>query len=200
MAVRAIATEPKCKLCKNPKRSEIDGLLELRSNAGKLEDGRRATFTVIQPIIEALGVENLTLDNVKNHWKKHCSTVGADTAISMNEAASTAIALLDSGGEMADVDVSLRRMFTIGMAELEAKVANGEKSGIGVDLLVKLSDAITRRKTQDAAASLIVGLGTALVGAISGGKVKPIEAGDDQSSPDVIEDAEYAELDREAFA
>ena len=77
MAVLKIASVGRCKLCKHPKRDEIDAWLEKRSN-GEVVDGNRVNLEYALARLAELGVENPTEDNVKNHWKKHCEKVADD--------------------------------------------------------------------------------------------------------------------------
>lgn len=170
MAVRAIKDERRCKLCRNDHRSEIDELLELRSNAGKLPepDGRRATLEVVLEKLIAWGIDNPTKENVTGHFKNHCQVIGDGTMEKVDEAVTTALATLQAGGKI-DPDSALDRIVMLGMAEIEAKVANGQLSGIPPDLVLKAIQVKTQRGASEAQSDLLRAVGGGIAAAIAGG-------------------------------
>lgn len=193
VAVRAIKDERRCKLCRNEHRAEIDALLELRSNAGKLPepDGRRATLGVVLEQLIAWGVENPTKENITGHFKNHCQLVGAETMAAVDNAVTTALATLEAGGKI-DPDTALDRIVLLGMAEIEAKVANGQLSGIPPDLVIKAIQVKTQRGASDAQSELLRAVGHGIAGAIAGG-MRPVSPPPRAVEGEVIEDAEYTE-------
>jgi hypothetical protein len=158
MAVRQIRSEQRCKICASPDRAEIDSLLELRSTLGKLEDGTRVNGDYVLKRMGELGIRNPTIDNIKLHWKNHCEVVDDALAEQLEGAAGRALEALDSGGTV-DADAALDRIVAVGMAELEEKIRNGQKTGIGVDHIMKAIDSKTRRGHSEAQSELLRSLG-----------------------------------------
>lgn len=183
MPVRAIKDERRCKICRSEKRTQIDALLELRSNAGRDENDVRVTAVYVTERMKEWGIANPTLENIKIHWQKHCEVVSDEMAANLDAAVLRAV----MAGEQVDVDTALRTMYTIGFTELTEKVKNGQKSGIGPDLLVKISDAITRRKTSDAQSELLNAVGGGIRAALAGRRAPELE--------EATIDAEFVEVD-----
>lgn len=151
MAVRAIKTEPKCKLCRHPQRTEIDGLLELRSNLTRDPVTRKLIWT--SPIVLAQlgewGVENPTEENIKLHWKKHCEKVSGESVEEDNEAALAAIKNLQDGGVHADTDENLRMVGSVWRAQFDAKIAKGEIPAVSTEHMLKAAAELTRRASSE---------------------------------------------------
>jgi len=165
MAVLALKTEPKCKLCTHPARAEIDALIERRSNRETMEDGTRVNIEYIIAEFEKMGVVNPTGDNVKNHWLKHCSRTSETTVVATQKAASEALIKILSGEVTVDVNRDLDRLWAIGLAEIEARIATGERSGITPDVLLRVAQEKTRRAHNETQSELLNMLGTGLAAA-----------------------------------
>lgn len=179
MPVRQVKFDARCKICNSPARAEIEELIDRRVRGEKADDGSRITVKTIVEAMKTWGFENPNDDNVKLHTKNHIEIVDTEAEAAIDEAIQTTIAMLNDGSSFADVDQSLRRLFTIGMAEMEAKITAGQKSGIGPDLLVKISDAITRRKQSDAQSELLRMVGGGIAAAIESRQVAQITTGDE---------------------
>lgn len=196
MTVRAIKTEPKCKLCQHPKRAEIDGWIERRSNHEIDDSGNRINGEYVLRELKELGVVNPTIENVALHFRKHCEKVDSGTAaaleIAATEAASTVLAILRGDTEKRDLDTDLDVLWAIGIAEIEARVARGERTGITPDLMMKIAAEKNRRAHNETQADLL----GALVGGIGhalSGQARQLETGRFEKA-DIITDAEYAEI------
>lgn len=187
MAVRQIRDEKRCKICASPDRSEIDSLLELRSKGGKLDDVRVNGDYVLKRMGE-LGIRNPTVDNIKLHWKNHCEMVDDALGEQLDGAAERALAALEAG-ETVNPDAVLQRVLALGAAELEEKARNGQKTGIGIDHILKAVDSMTRRSTSQSQNELLRELG----GGISLVFKKAIGQAPEQL-PEAVEDAEFEEV------
>lgn len=174
MAVLAIKTETKCKLCVHTHRPEIDAWIERRSNREVDTDGVRINLEYVLEKMRGLGVENPTEENVKNHWQKHCARTADTTVVATKTAAAEALIKILSGEVTVDVNRDLDRLWAIGLAEIEARIAAGERSGITPDVLLRVAQEKTRRAHNETQADLL----TALTGGIAAAfrPVKEIDA------------------------
>ena len=93
MAVLQIASNQRCKLCKSPRRLEMDALLEMRSNGESDKAGNRVNFEYVAAQYAAWHADaakpadrKLTEENVKGHWKNHCEKVTPEEAGALAEA------------------------------------------------------------------------------------------------------------------
>lgn len=175
MAVLVIKSEPKCKLCQHPRRVEIDELLELRADRARDKDGNftHTTDQVIAMLRADFEVENPTLDNLKIHWRKHCARTQATTAVAAQEAAADKLIQILTGEVKVDVDTDLDRLWAIGLAEIEARISRGERSGITPDLMVRIAQEKGRRQHNEVTHELLTAL-TGGIGQALGQGVKQI--------------------------
>jgi hypothetical protein len=176
--VLAIRTEVKCKFCAHPARDQIDLVLERRAQGEPAPDGEPFTLRKLYPILEKLGVENPTKENVHNHWTKHCRRITqaeydqatVDTGLEAAETDERVRALVSEilGEEYFDnpkpitPDQSLELIRALGTYELVERARKGQNIGVTVDQLLKSIDGATRRKSSDAANELLRGLGQAI--------------------------------------
>lgn len=161
MPVRVLKHEPRCKLCAHPLRTEIDALLEQRSLSLKDEAGERINAVYVIAKLAAMEVVNPTKENLTVHWMKHCERItGAQVAVDVS-AAAAALDAVDAQGAALSVDIegNLRRLFALGIAEVEEKIKLGQRSGVTVDHLMKISDALLRRGQNEAQSELLKALG-----------------------------------------
>jgi hypothetical protein len=189
MPVVPIKTELRCKICKSDFRTEIDALLEQRSNRESDEQGNRINLQYVQEKMIEYGVKNPTLDNVNAHWKNHCEVGSAEAITAAQSAQLDALEELLAGGEHANLDEALRTIVTLGVAGFREKVAKG-MNPITVDHVLKAAAELTRRShneaQQDLLTSLIGGIGQAL----GPGKMpKQIEGAEVIDAPDYAEEA-----------
>lgn len=189
MAVRQIKSNPRCKLCATQYRAEIDALLEMRSLGQETEQGERVTLDFVLSAAAAWGVSNPTKDNVTGHFKNHCQMVDDDVVDLINAEQSQALALLEAGDKV-DPDVALDRIVALGMAEIEAKVKSGQKTGIPPDLVLKAIQVKTQRKSSEAQSTLLQALGQGIAAHMGGGGV--VGAGEVHEIEEPIE-AEFTE-------
>lgn len=184
MAVLAIKTEPKCKLCQHPERAAIDALIEQRANREKDADGNQINLEYVLARLIEWGVVNPNEDNIKIHWRRHCQRQTDQAVVAAIDAQLGAAQKLLEGGEHADVDDTLRTILTLGRADLEARVARGERV-ITVDHMLKAVAELTRRDhnqaQQDLLGALTMGIGAALgpakpVKELAGAEVVEVEA------------------------
>lgn len=172
MAVLAIKSEPRCKLCQSPERAAIDALLEQRSNGESDDQGNRINLAYVLRQFAAWGVANPNEDNVKVHWRKHCQKNTSQVVAAANEqAAEAVIKILRGEGDPVDVNADLDKLWAVGMAELDARIARGERSGLTPDMLLKIAAEKSRRshnETQDSLLhALVGGIGASLQQAAS---------------------------------
>lgn len=166
MAVLAIKTEPKCKLCRHPNRAEIDTLLERRSKGERDENGRRFNAEYVCEILGTWGVANPNLENLRSHWKKHCEIVSAEeaeeVATQLTELNQEMLAILDESDGTVDAD--LKAIFKLGMKRLRGRVLRGEDPGVSLDHQLKASAELTKRAHNESTRELLgqLGMGVAL--------------------------------------
>ncbi len=201
MAVLASKSEPLCKLCKHPKRAEIDAILELRSNYTRgddLPDGKKGPLLwTAEKVIEQLvewGVHNPHIGNLKVHWKRHCTVVSEQSIIQAQSATLVKLDELRSGGRHADPDEVLRLIITVFNEELLEKIARGDRSGVTGDLAMKAQAELTKRQHSETQNELLTLFGQATASAIKAiadpRAVRQIEGAE-------VIDAEYVEVEVE---
>ncbi len=165
MAVVPTKTELRCKLCTSDFRTEIDALLEKRSNREFDEAGNRINEQYVMERCIEYGITNPTSDNLKNHWAKHCEVGTAEAVTAAQTAQLDALEAILAGGDHANLDEALRTIVTLGVAGFREKVAKG-MNPITVDHVLKAAAELTRRShneaQQDLLESLIGGIGEAL--------------------------------------
>jgi hypothetical protein len=170
--VLAAKTVPSCKLCKHPRRAEIDALLEKRSNKIRDPKTKQLLFTaeiLKKRFAEEFGVVNPTDENLQVHWKKHCEVV---TQAEVNEVED---ALSELNQEMLDiidgsdgtVDNDLRVVFKLGMKRIRGRVLRGEDPGVSVDHALKASAELTKRQDNEAKHELLQALTGGIATALS---------------------------------
>jgi hypothetical protein len=173
VAVLAIQSAPRCKLCQHAKRSEIDALLERRSNGESDETGR---FN-LQRILDILGspefdVTNPTKENVTVHWRKHCEKVEQGQVDEMQEKkqelSTRALAMceaefgVDWQDRVLSNDEYLIFVRICAQYDLSQKILAGEKTGATIDHGIKSVGESTKRKSNEALDEIRKGMGQAL--------------------------------------
>jgi hypothetical protein len=190
MAVLALVTERRCKICTFPHRDQIDQLLELRSKREQDADGRNVNLDYVLEKAAELGLPNPTAENVKTHWRRHCKSVDEVTKEAVNEAVSAAFRELAS--EFADegpldADNFPDRMLRIFEIEMQRKLGEGEGLPITLDQAAKLIDVKTRRRHNDSVNLLLSGMAAGLTKALDLGP-KPLEI-----EAEIVEEGEVVE-------
>lgn len=206
MAVIALKTEQRCKLCTHPQRPLIDSLLEQRSDRSKDSTGTLVNGEYVQEKLKELGVPNPTRENMSVHWRKHCQKVTGQTGEEMGEEQAQALeellAILDSDEYPDTMDGSLQRLFALGMAEIGLRIRRGLPSGISPDQLKWVAGELTRRHHNETQADLLQALAdgmghaeiTAVKVTVSSKPEVPADAGTPALSESVI-DGEWTEAD-----
>lgn len=171
MAVQAIKSEQKCKLCRHDRRAEIDVLLEQRSLRQKTEDGQVVNLAYVLEQLASFGVANPTAENVKTHWKKHCRQI-SDAKAEEEQARRDELIEKILSGEIpyADIDESMRLMFTLGVEEIKERARRGERTGITIDHLDKFANTLTKRRHNEKTEEMMQALGGAVAMAIGGAR------------------------------
>lgn len=190
--VTVLIQEPKCKICGSADRDEIDALLLLRSDRAKDSAGVAVTTEYVVRRCVALGVVNPNKANLTTHWKRHCDVVDDEERGAHEESVEDIFAELLSGkADEIDVDRALKAMLKQGFSDFVARVKAG-KAAISVDQMVKIADALERRKQSDAQRELLGALTEGIgswAGAIVGAAV-PAQLGPGE----VVHDAEFEEI------
>jgi hypothetical protein len=187
MPVVAIRTELKCKICASEHREAVDALLGQWAEK-KLVGGERITHNTILAAMSEMGFENPNPTNIKGHWKNHCEFVTAQQLADRERADKLDIVRrLEQAQEAADIEGDLDKLWNLGMSEVEKRIANGERSGVTVDHLMKISAEKTRRGLNEAQADLLKAIGGGIEAAL--GQPPEIPA-----LEEAIEDAEVEEV------
>jgi hypothetical protein len=160
-----LKNEPKCKICSSDFRTDIDDLLLLRSKRQHDADGNRVNEQYVLEKCAFYGIRNPTLDNIRNHWKLHCSVESTEVIEAAAGAQLKALEEVMAGGEHANLDEALRTIVSLGVAGFKEKVAKGQNP-ITVDHVLKAAAELTRRShneaQEDLLSSLVGGIGAAL--------------------------------------
>lgn len=204
VAVLKIANVAACKLCKHPKRDEIDAWIEKRSNKERIGDQNVNLQYVLERLAE-LGVENPTEDNVKNHWKKHCEKIADDVAAETaakeaaieeelkNEALAIMERILGKDWRSQGLTPTPEQIGELHRAlyayEMELRVRQGLPVSITHDHVLKSIAETTKRKGEESQTELLRTLGKGIEGAF-----KALGAAKQPALPEPIEDAEYEEV------
>jgi hypothetical protein len=213
VAVVVARTGPRCKLCRHPRRADIDAELELRSrlNGQPDEKGVVHNLEYVLALFESWGVENPTADNIKNHWgneSKHSYPVTDDDAAAIEAAAGELseeqLAVVErvlgedviAGRATATPEQLLELQRALFPFELIQKIKEGKPLGITWDQLDRGLNTVTRRRSEDQAASLIGSLAGAIEqSARTAGKaIDAMTAGDEPIEGRVVEAEEVREL------
>lgn len=188
--IRPKATELRCKVCRSPERAAIDTLLGLRSESKVLPDGTRVNLEYVLKRCAELGIENPTKENVATHFRRHCEYIkDSDAAEQEERVQETAAKLLSGELQFADLDESLRWLFTVYIEEQREKVKRGENLRLTHDQAMKIAGEMTKRKQNDAQESLMEALGQGIglaFGALAEAVHPAIDGG--------VVEAEYKEL------
>ncbi len=145
-------TEPKCKICQNPHRAEIEDILYLRSAGLLMENGLRPTGDWITANSEKLWGVRLTNENYTTHFKKHFA-VGAPSQdlVQQRDVHTELRKMLDEHGiEAIAPDDFLQLVVSLGAHRIKL-----DPTKVTVDQALKAVDSLTRRKHDDAAAKLM---------------------------------------------
>lgn len=169
MAVLPTQTVAQCKLCVSQYRPEIDLLLEQRSKRTVLPDGTRVNGPyVLKRLADEYNITNPTEDNIKNHWKRHCRAIDSDVVEQAQAAAVIRLQEMKEQGIEIDVNKDLDLMWALGMAELEERVARGERSGISPEMMMKIAAEKTRRQHNETQDKLLGALAGGITHALGG--------------------------------
>ena len=169
MAVLAIKTEPKCKLCKHPNRPDIDALLERRSKGDSDAHGNRINEQYVLKQLHEWGVENPTKQNLTNHFAKHCELVTDEEAVEREQELSELQAEMLEALEESDgtIDGDLEAIRKVGMRAIRRKILEGRDPGITNDHVLKAVAEQTKRSSNEAARTLLGTLTAGLAGALA---------------------------------
>jgi hypothetical protein len=200
MRVIALKTELRCKLCKHPDRAYIDELLSKRSQ--RLTDpvtGAQINLDYVLDALRELGVSNPTEENVKNHWKKHCSLVDDAEAEAEErregELQEEAVRIFERvlGPDWRDrspgPDQVLELQRALWAHKLHLELRDGKLPDITQDQILKNVGEQSRRRQDEAARELL----GSLTGAIGAAMVKTV-----LPKPEPVlelEPADYVEVD-----
>jgi hypothetical protein len=178
MAVAVIAskTEPKCKLCQHPQRTEIDALLEQRSSRATDENGVQVNGDYVLARLGEMGVSNPTRENLSVHWRKHCERVTGSKGDQLEEEQAKAldelIAILDSDEYPETMDGHLQKLWDLGLAEVKRRIMRGDSSGITLDQMRWIAGERTRRQHNESQSDLLA----ALTGGIAIAEITAVKA------------------------
>ena len=150
----AIATGPRCKLCQNSHRSEIDDLLALRSQ-------RLAKTPDILAQLAEWGVPNPNEENLKQHFKNHVKLVeSAEAEAQAQDVDELFERELGEGwrSRPVDKDKFLDLLRTLAVLELHRRAKAGKDLGVTVDHALKATGESTKRKSDEKADDLLASL------------------------------------------
>ena len=191
MAVVVLKTELKCKLCKHPRRADIDALLEKRSRGEKDAEGNRVNADYVIARLREFGVQNPSIDNIRAHLGQRGNNAHTGFVTEAEEEAAKAEAdeLLQklAAGEIEHVDPDeiIRFQLTRYYLREVQKAANGDPSDLTHDQARALIGEATKRKQNDAQNALLGALAGGIGKAVAGMLVK--SSGPAELEPATIE-------------
>lgn len=176
LVIQSTTTEAKCKLCSHPERAKIDEAICQRSN-------REINGDALLERLAELDVANPTLDNVKNHLKRHCKLIEPDVADRearvKTELEKTAMAMFEDalGEDWRDRPISAEALIDLQRRlyahELELRIAEGLPSGITTDHVLKGVAEQTKRKQEEGLSELFKGVGRGVEAALKNATAQP---------------------------
>jgi hypothetical protein len=191
MAVLAIKTEPKCKLCQHSHRPEIDLLLEKRSKGEVDADGNKVNEEYVLAKLTEWGVVNPNKANLTGHFKRHCEVVTDDEAAQVQQELSELNQQMLAAMDESDgsIDGDLRAIFKIGMKRIRGRILQGQDPGITLDHALKSSAELTKRSHNEAQRELLGTLGAGLAQAL----MAPVRPRQIEPAGEVVIDQEPVE-------
>jgi len=197
VAVVIVRDAPRCKLCRaakqfgHPADSEVNLLLERRSNREKDGDGAQINADYVFARYVEMGIQNPNLENVKAHLKHiefvHESLVAREQQDQAEAERQVREELSEtSGADVADqiIDFELK----VYLAKRRIQAERGDIDAATVDQVRALISEKTKRKHNDAQDELLKGLAAGVGGFISKTLVKAVApALEPAPEPDVIE-------------
>jgi hypothetical protein len=110
---------------------------------------------------------------VKVHWQKHCEQVSEAKVAEQEQIRDDILAKLESGElDVADIDESLRTLFTIGYHEIAGALQARREDGHHARPLDKCGDTLTRRRHNEKTEQLFDALGGAIAHAMGGSEAR----------------------------
>ena len=176
MPVIALKTTTRCKICQSDRRGDIDRELELRSTLNGQPDDKGIVHNLeyVQKRAKEWGVENLTLDNIRNHWgneTKHSYSVTDEDARAKEQEFSELTEqqleivkrLLPDWPDQTPTPEQIlelqRALFPFAIID---NIKKGKPLGITWDQVDRGINTATRRNSEEQAASLIGSLAGAI--------------------------------------
>lgn len=176
LVIQSTTTEAKCKLCSHAERTSIDEAICQRSN-------REINGDALLERLAELGVANPTLDNVKNHLKRHCKLVEPDVVQAeikvKSQLEAIALEMFDDalGEDWRDRPISAEALIDLQRRlyahELELRIAAGLPSGITTDHVLKGVAEQTKRKQEEGLSELFKGVGRGVEAALKNATAQP---------------------------
>ncbi len=208
MTVIPLKTINSCTICKHARRTDIDVLLERRSNRETLPNGVKINGEYVYRILREWGVYTNQVDmtieaGLKNHWRKHVQKLDQEKKADeeTQKKKDDAMALLARDPETMNVEAYLHRIIQIDAAETEARIAAGEKSGVTKDHALKAAQELSRRGANQAQGDLLKALAGGIAHAFGPAReqsqLPPAHAALPDGTPTVV-DGEFHEVE-EAF-
>jgi hypothetical protein len=185
--------EPKCKFCVHPERERIDYLLLCRSKRQiDPASGQQMNGEYVRSALAALGVQNPTEDNMKNHFRKHVEVVKASLATDLERVESELYQeLIDAAPAHLTATNVAEWQLKLWMARELARLRSGEGPSVTTDQAQNAQRILVQARSDEAQRTILGGLAGAL-----GAAFKTLPEGERKSlpSPEVIEDAEVEEV------
>jgi len=148
----AVKTGPRCKLCQNSHRSEIDDLLALRSQ--RLGPG---TPAILAQLAE-WGVPSPNEENLKQHFRNHVRLVESSEAEAQAQDIDELFNReLGEGWQSRPIDKDkyLDLLRTLSALELYRRAKAGKDLGVTVDHALKSTAESTKRRSDEKAGDLL---------------------------------------------
>jgi hypothetical protein len=171
MPIVALATEPKCKICRSERRGEVDELLLLRSRRARDTDGQRVTLTYVRECMREWGIVNPTQENITVHLRKHCAIIdapGEDFELErhyLSGEAKELAARFDEQGP-ANADTLPDRVIAVYDLQMRADLRAGVVPRVTADQARAMIDTKTRRRQNERITDLLDIHTAALTGAV----------------------------------
>ena len=168
--IRAVMSEPKCKICSHPDRKQADIFIYRQKMKDVNDDGEPFTANYLLTALAEMGIPNPSKENVLNHWRKHVEVPTKGQRAIERKAVSTILEKMSSDQilTMSRAEL-LDLMMRQGVLEAGHRLATTGKSGITVADVLKIAELQIREKGSEAQNEFLKALGGGIVAAVKNG-------------------------------
>lgn len=192
--IRPIKSQPQCKICSHPERTEIDKMIYRQRMKDVSDDGESMTLEYLLGYLVSIGVPSPNKTNVQLHWKNHTEI----PSVALMQAESKAITQILEKITSEEILTMPRTelldlMMRQGVLEAGARLLATGKSGITVADVLKIAELQIREKGSEAQNEFLKALGGGIVAAVKNGI--PAKQAKQLANAEVVVDADVEEIE-----